>query len=908
MAHFDFSVIVALRGSQKELDKTITSIKAQQKDAGGIQLILAGDPAGYPALAEAEGITLARCAAGPAAALWNEGLALAEGEYVNFLCAGNAWAAGAFAAAKARLGARPELPAACCRVRRPADKGKFTDPGEFRFKKDDVIEIEGMHQYLLDSVENLIFRRSAVEGLRFEPEAGMAAEALFAYRVLQRVPRYGVAPDAVFCRDLRDAAAFPAEEYERVLGCACPAFLEETRAAKAAAGAVLQGLTGSAEDHLQGAAEQTEISPQGLDGSAEDHPQGAAEEAAVSPQGAAGPADGSPHGAAGSAEGGEASSEETEVFLPAELELPPSALYGQYACAWFVKELLIGPAEGVDKDRAEAVRAEMKELLQDVDDQCLSGMRKAINAYRLELLRIKHGEKADFDRSFVTKKYKAEAAVLRIEMGAIHLEGCSRADNAGALWRVYAKDDRGDRFELARYKAACFDKKTFDDKYALQGMSWWVNLPLSAGRKYKFYLYSKETGAKQIQVQFGKFARLSNTMESSYFVEEGMLVTYKSGVIAVKKATAEAVQAAEAAYCKELEEKGKAHLIPFRKKAIAMNEGSGHGIRRRKTWIVAGEPGTAAGNGEALYRAMQGMGRKAEVFYAADPVKEGALPAGTLELGSDEYISRLLSADLLFVCRSDEKAYNPFGADRDYMKDLYRFKIVFLPQEAMRLRRPDRFHKTRLDAVLFCCAGKREQLAVQDELGYYAKETALTGLPRWDLLEGTPKKSVCFLPTPQAFTDQKSSAFYRALVSDPALLAGMKELGYTGVLAAPSEAKAKAAGFADSEVIRIGAAGADRTALVNGNGLLVTNGDGPDADFAYAGRPVIYAGEGAAEAGKGGFGPVCGGVEEAAQAILERLRENCARPEAYEARAEKFFAFRDKGNCRRVLEAVERIR
>jgi CDP-glycerol glycerophosphotransferase (TagB/SpsB family) len=53
-----------------------------------------------------------------------------------------------------------------------------------------------------------------------------------------------------------------------------------------------------------------------------------------------------------------------------------------------------------------------------------------------------------------------------------------------------------------------------------------------------------------------------------------------------------------------------------------------------------------------------------------------------------------------------------------------------------------------------------------------------------------------------------------------------------------------------------------------------------------------------------GFGPVAHEHDQVVETLCEFMRTDCAMPEEYLRRANDFFPFDDRDNCKRIYEAV----
>ena len=100
--------------------------------------------------------------------------------------------------------------------------------------------------------------------------------------------------------------------------------------------------------------------------------------------------------------------------------------------------------------------------------------------------------------------------------------------------------------------------------------------------------------------------------------------------------------------------------------------------------------------------------------------------------------------------------------------------------------------------------------------------------------------------------------------------------------------------------------------------LVVTDYSSAVFDFVYLRRPVIYTQfdreeffggthvytEGYFDYERDGFGEVETDLESTVDRIIEYMASGCRMKEKYRERADHFFAFDDRENCRRVYEKI----
>ena len=237
------------------------------------------------------------------------------------------------------------------------------------------------------------------------------------------------------------------------------------------------------------------------------------------------------------------------------------------------------------------------------------------------------------------------------------------------------------------------------------------------------------------------------------------------------------------------------------------------------------------------------------------------------------------------------------------------------------------------NASFVATVSEREQKSMTTaSYGYSTREVRLTGFPRYDLLGGETKKVITLMPTwraelidwdergrhkPSAAAARSSFVgMYGALLSDAGFIDRCERAGFrVQVKAHPNLSPVLPLIKADSRVRFLDKSTAYREVFAE-TSLLVTDYSSVAFDFAYLRKPVIYFqfdraeyfgttyGAGYFDCARDGFGPVVSSVEDLRQAIVAAVESGCRLHAEYRGRIDAFFAFNDRGNRRRVYEAI----
>jgi glycosyltransferase involved in cell wall biosynthesis len=368
-------------------------------------------------------------------------------------------------------------------------------------------------------------------------------------------------------------------------------------------------------------------------------------------------------------------------------------------------------------------------------------------------------------------------------------------------------------------------------------------------------------------------------------------------------------------------------------------------LHRKDIWIVGERFDTAQDNSHHLFRYIRRHHPGRDVSYVIDADakdREKIAPLGNvLPRGSFWHRARLLHAKKLINAYDPESYSIPPGHTRlTYLHafgDLVRYRRVFLQHGVIYndVTRQVPSQTTNHDLVVASADAERDYLA--SEMGFGDRVVAL-GLPRFDALTRTPgQPTVLLMPTwrrdivapsynpklkPKLrFGDSAYFRFYQALLTDQRLLDTLSGQGVRLEFYPHYEIQPHVHHFTlDEDVISVSRS-AERGVqdALRECSLLVTDYSSVFFDAAYMGTPLVYVPfdeedfysrhyrRGYFDLERDGFGPVARTVDDAVEEIISAVKRGFSVESPYLERAEDFFAFRDRENCRRVFEEIDRL-
>lgn len=358
-------------------------------------------------------------------------------------------------------------------------------------------------------------------------------------------------------------------------------------------------------------------------------------------------------------------------------------------------------------------------------------------------------------------------------------------------------------------------------------------------------------------------------------------------------------------------------------------------IHKRNLWLIA-EQGEARDNGYHFYKYIRKDHPNDYCFYAIKPTaakyKEVQKLGNIIQYGSIKHWLYYMSANLNI---SSQKSGNPcpiFWYFIHVTLHLYNNR-VFLQHG---ITKDDSnwlyYNKTRFK--YFICGAKREYDYILQQFGYSKRQLLLTGFPRWDNLQDTSKrqkrKAILIMPTWREWLggegkskikteDFKKTTYYRkwdSVLHDRAFIKRVEQEGTTVYFYPHANMQKFLKSFStSSENIKIVSTKQDIQKLFNKCNLMITDYSSVAFDFAYLEKPVIYYQfdikeyrarqyqEGYFEYEKDGFGPIVKDAGELHKAVSQFYQGILWQK--YQNRATNFFKIMDKGNCKRVYEALK---
>lgn len=366
--------------------------------------------------------------------------------------------------------------------------------------------------------------------------------------------------------------------------------------------------------------------------------------------------------------------------------------------------------------------------------------------------------------------------------------------------------------------------------------------------------------------------------------------------------------------------------------------------RRGKTiWLISDRGMAAGDNGEAFFRYLSTNNddEAREVYFGISSKSSDYARlkryGRVLDMGSLAYKMKFLLADKVISSHADVEVTNPFLRQRDHFVGLYGFDFVFLQHGIIRADLSTWLNRYERNIDLFITSAKKEYDSIFSHPYYYdSKNVALTGLPRYDLLESKPERKLIIAPTyrkdllrlktdkygargyDKLFNQSDYFQFYSRLIGDKRLHKVMQEAGMMGEFYLHPNFASQRSDFRENDFFRLPSYPYDYKKAFEEGSLFVSDYSSTVFDFAYLKKPVIYAQfdidtffdqHTSSQSDffsdeSDGFGPVVYTYEDTLQAIIDSIEGGCKMSETYQKRVDAFYYKRDRNNSERVYRAI----
>ncbi|MFE0104666.1 CDP-glycerol glycerophosphotransferase family protein [Streptomyces sp. NPDC059009] len=369
---------------------------------------------------------------------------------------------------------------------------------------------------------------------------------------------------------------------------------------------------------------------------------------------------------------------------------------------------------------------------------------------------------------------------------------------------------------------------------------------------------------------------------------------------------------------------------------------------RREVWLFGERKDTAQDNGWHLFRYARQVEKRRGAYYVIDkdsPDRTKLKKLGHVVAHSSWKHKLLMLHASVLINAYDIDAYMiPDDWDRtSYLRHLsWRVgaRRVFLQHGVLNEDASKGLHRNRTGVDLALASSVEEGRFFAEYMDY-RDQVQVLGLPRFDALQpDRGHRRILFMPTWRSYLAAPSyvkdgdedaararfeASHYReflvGLLHDPRLHAALERHDYVFEFLPHYEMRNMVDGVLPEQgrVRRLDQRETGVQDALRGCDLFITDWSSVMFDVAYLGTPLVHAqfdpdqywGEHSRrswfDAERDGFGPVCGSVDEVIDQVIRYLESGCVREPEYTRRAQKVFAYQDRGNCARASRAIAQL-
>ncbi len=446
-----------------------------------------------------------------------------------------------------------------------------------------------------------------------------------------------------------------------------------------------------------------------------------------------------------------------------------------------------------------------------------------------------------------------------------------------------------------------------------------------------------------------KFFPLSVKMESSYYFQDGVLLTSSKGLLNITKTKDRTiVKKCEHNFVEEIKldtDKAAEEAARLRNMYRILKR-----IKHKEIWLISDRKSKADDNGEAFFTYMNTIGRNRNIqtYFVLDKDSkdyERLCKIGKgVPFGSKKHKILALLSDKIISSQGEDFIFHYFGEKIHYYKDiLNRQKFVYLQHGVIKddlsrwLARPNK------NISLFITVTNKEHESILEGAYYYDQtQVRCTGFPRYDYLYDNSQnnKIIVFMPTWRAYlagkydvnTDSrtlnkgfKQSTYcqmYQSVFQDIRLLEAAKKYQYQiGIVWHPMMPRECLQFICKDSNIMVFDRERRYKEVFAECSLIVTDYSSAVFDFAYLRKPVIYYQKDVDEFFSGkhmydkgyfdyerdGFGEVEYTADTLIDRMIEYMKNGCQLKDYYRERIDRTFRYSDQNNCQRVYEEIKRL-
>ncbi len=460
----------------------------------------------------------------------------------------------------------------------------------------------------------------------------------------------------------------------------------------------------------------------------------------------------------------------------------------------------------------------------------------------------------------------------------------------------------------------------------LYDYSFEAKIPLSTTKKYEIEFKSKN---KKLNIDFSRPCNFSKII--GYAKTKHYLSVHKDDKIVIKKKNGLSWILQEAKTTFRLLKNRDTEFLkafPFR---LAYMLGYPF-LKNRRIWFYMDRPDESDDNGLHLFKYAikkdDGITRYFILSKDNDDYEEIKKIGKVIPYKSIRHRFLGLFVENIITSHPDNGIIYPFWGGYPYFAGLLKSNNIFLQHGILKDNISSWLNKSSMNLSFFLVSSTKEFSSIFNHPYNYGENVVqLKGLPRYDNLKNIKnKKQIIIMPSWRRNLTSKSNEYiqeteyfkrFNSLINNERLIQKAKEYGYEIIFRPHPNVYNFINLYDENDYVKIDYDKTKFQVLFNNGSLMITDFSSVAFDFAYLNKPVIYyqyahdyhfnVEDSFFDYETMGFGEVCKREDELVNLIIEYMENDCKIKDIYRKRIDDFFIFKDKNNCKRVHEAIEKI-
>ena len=460
----------------------------------------------------------------------------------------------------------------------------------------------------------------------------------------------------------------------------------------------------------------------------------------------------------------------------------------------------------------------------------------------------------------------------------------------------------------------------------LYDYSFEAKIPLSTTKKYEIEFKSKN---KKLNIDFSRPCNFSKII--GYAKTKHYLSVHKDDKIVIKKKNGLSWILQEAKTTFRLLKNRDTEFLkafPFR---LAYMLGYPF-LKNRRIWFYMDRPDESDDNGLHLFKYAikkdDGITRYFILSKDNDDYEEIKKIGKVIPYKSIRHRFLGLFVENIITSHPDNGIIYPFWGGYPYFAGLLKSNNIFLQHGILKDNISTWLNKSSMNLSFFLVSSTKEFSSIFNHPYNYGENVVqLKGLPRYDNLKNIKnKKQIIIMPSWRRNLTTKSNEYiqeteyfkrFNSLINNERLIQKAKEYGYEIIFRPHPNVYNFINLYDENDYVKIDYDKTKFQVLFNNGSLMITDFSSVAFDFAYLNKPVIYyqyahdyhfnVEDSFFDYETMGFGEICKREDELVNLIIEYMENDCKIKDMYRKRIDDFFIFKDRNNCKRVHEAIEKI-